>query len=114
MGFKGRPFVEGTPTFAPHRKVSEYLEDNARDLGRHIQLGRVVTRIFKRQGKWVVKSRQSKPEVIDGTLYGDQPPTETEFEDVADFVLVASGHYSSPYIPFVRGLLGYIICTAQA
>lgn len=86
----------------PNRRddeVLEYLKQYAFDVLPHIRFNTLVERIHKEKasgttGRWKVKAR----DVHDPKLV---------FEDEFDAICDCSGHYTRPYIPFVRDLWKY-------
>ncbi|KGO47835.1 Flavin monooxygenase FMO [Penicillium expansum] len=108
MAFTHTPFPEinsasssrhlgkSNPT-RPFRVVRKYLEDIFQDYLHLASLNTTVEKVEKRDGKWTLALRQSG--------HGDgNTPKDYWWEEQFDAVIVASGHYSVPFVPFVKGL----------
>ncbi|KAL2935377.1 Flavin-containing monooxygenase FMO GS-OX-like 9 [Bienertia sinuspersici] len=104
MGFSDFPFVEkkgrDMRRFPSHREVFLYLNDFCEFFGLRGMV-RFNTRVeyvgmvefsdeVEKELRWVVKSKEIKS----GKL----------MEEVFDAVVVASGHYSQPRLPFIKGM----------
>lgn len=106
MGFTDFPFVEkkgrDMRRFPSHREVFLYLKDFCEFFGLRGMI-RFNTRVeyvgmamaefgevAKEELRWVVKSREKT--------------TEKVVEEVFDAVVVATGHYSQPRLPIVKGM----------
>lgn len=87
MCFPFHPFPEDSPLFPPHVQVLEYLRRYAEDLRSLIKLSTSVTSVTPAStGGWdVLTSASAEP-----THY--------------DAVVVATGHYNTPYIPSIPGI----------
>ncbi|KAJ5445778.1 Flavin monooxygenase FMO [Penicillium cf. griseofulvum] len=108
MAFTHTPFPEinsasstrhlghSNPT-RPFRVVRKYLEDVFQDYLHLASLNTTVERVEKRDRKWTLALRQ--PGHGDGNT-----PKDYWWEEQFDAVIVASGHYSVPFVPFVPGL----------
>uniref|UniRef100_J3MI48 Flavin-containing monooxygenase n=1 Tax=Oryza brachyantha TaxID=4533 RepID=J3MI48_ORYBR len=110
MGFTDFPFVPSSGggrdprRFPGHREVFLYLKDfcNAFGLMDAVRLNTRVLRVAvapRRQGpaggepKWVVRS----------VRVGERDDTDVQ-EEVFDAVVVATGHYSQPSLPTIKGM----------
>ncbi|KAJ5964994.1 uncharacterized protein N7479_004870 [Penicillium vulpinum] len=81
----------------PFRVVRKYLEDVFQEYLHLASLNTTVERLEKRNQKWTLTLRQSG--------HGDgNSPKDYWWEEQFDAVIVASGHYSVPFVPFVPGL----------
>uniref|UniRef100_A0A7C9AP22 Flavin-containing monooxygenase n=1 Tax=Opuntia streptacantha TaxID=393608 RepID=A0A7C9AP22_OPUST len=102
MGYTDFPFVEkkgrDMRRFPSHRELFLYLKDFCDHFGLRGMI-RFNTRVEyvsfmadsdDRRLRWVVKSRDVR--------------AETVVEEVFDAVVVASGHYSQPRLPAIRGM----------
>lgn len=78
-------------------EVLKYLEDYASDVVPYIHLNTIVDRIRKVKGKpdgrWIVTS----------TNVNSKESTTEEYDAICD----CTGHYTRPYIPYVRDLWKY-------
>ncbi|ORY61920.1 hypothetical protein BCR35DRAFT_309005 [Leucosporidium creatinivorum] len=99
MEYRSRPFPPTVPLFPGPAAIAAYVKDGARSLEHHISLSTRVTRLrwtTKEDGgeqrKWFIETKS--------TSTPDDPPTVAQF----DFVIVANGHYSKPWIPLIEGL----------
>jgi cation diffusion facilitator CzcD-associated flavoprotein CzcO len=91
MNFSDQPFPQGTSLFPRRQIVKEYLENYAVGLESFISLSTQVLEVKKEEGRrWAVKTLDLKTKETSVTLF--------------DAVLVASGHYSDPFIPDIPGL----------
>lgn len=93
MIFNGVEFDEGLPLFPEHEDVRDYVRKYSGELAEITKFERKVVSVGKigENRKWKVESRH--------TLEGGS----IEQEDF-DAVVVASGHYSIPYIPPIEGM----------
>lgn len=86
--------------FRHHSVIREYVEDLFTKKGHHglVQYNTTVERAVKEASsqKWVLTIRRR--EVYDGSL------SDYWWTELFDAVVVASGHYSVPYIPAISGL----------
>ena len=84
MGFPDYPFdKQGDPSFIGHEEVLEYLVTYAKmtKVLPHIKFNSKVISISRTvHGKWNIETNQNEALVF-------------------DFILIANGHYSVPYIP---------------
>jgi Predicted flavoprotein involved in K+ transport len=91
-----RHLGQSNPT-RPFRVVRKYLEDIFQDYLHLASLNTTVEKVEKRDGKWTLVLRQSG--------HGDGNTSKDYWwEEQFDAVIVASGHYSVPFVPFVPGL----------
>jgi hypothetical protein len=81
----------------PFRVVKRYLEDIFQDYLHLASLNTTVEKVEKRDQKWILTLRQSGH--LDGTELKDY-----WWEEQFDAVIVASGHYSVPFVPHIPGL----------
>ncbi|CAP99758.1 Thiol-specific monooxygenase [Penicillium chrysogenum] len=108
MAFTHTPFPEinsasstrqlgrSNPT-RPFRVVKKYLEDVFQDYLHLALFNTTVEKVEKRDQKWTISLRQSGHG--DGNI-----PKDYWWEEQFDAVIVASGHYSVPFVPFISGL----------
>ncbi|KAH0565209.1 hypothetical protein GP486_001392 [Trichoglossum hirsutum] len=100
MKFTDLPFPRGTQLFPPHEVVKQYVEEYANDV-RHLinfstqvldvrPLGSHDSSEVSCHEVWRVKTRKS----------GSQLEKLQDY----DAIVVASGHYSVPFVPDIRGL----------
>lgn len=102
MRYSDRGFGEGDVIFPPRERIQSYLVEAAADLRDRIRLSTTVEDVRLAvdpsdaaappgaQERWAIRSRN----LVTGA-------TATE---VFDAVVVANGHYSTPYVPDVPGL----------
>ena len=102
MGFTDFPFVakkgRDMRRFPGHNELLAYLKDFCQWFGLK-ELIRFNTRVehvgmldiaeFEKNMKWVVRSRETKGEKVK--------------EEIFDAIVVATGHYSQPRLPSIRG-----------
>ncbi|GAA5852750.1 hypothetical protein JCM8547_002615 [Rhodosporidiobolus lusitaniae] len=105
MNYRGHPYPEGTE-FLPTREVIHgYLLDHAAKYKEHIRLNRVITRVYHTPSslspskRWSVEWQPSVSALSDPV----GAPTVEQF----DYVVVANGSDSRPFIPYVEGLWHY-------
>ncbi|PVH92764.1 FAD/NAD(P)-binding domain-containing protein [Periconia macrospinosa] len=99
MNFSDKKFPEGTPLFPPFRVVGEYLSEYAADIASYIRLGMQVHSVesVRREGnvEWEISYTDLRAEGEGGGGKG---------REVFDAVVVATGHYSDPYVPDIPGV----------
>lgn len=93
MEFRGEPFVEGETEFPTALDVQEYLNRVARQTNGFFEAVKLNSEVISArwddvEKKWTVETR-----TLDGTA-----------SHTFDFLIVANGHYSTPYIPTLHGL----------
>lgn len=81
----------------PFRVVAKYLDDIFRDYLHLASFRTTVVKVEKRSEKWNLILRQS------GHLENGEPK-DYWWEEQFDAVIVASGHYSVPFVPDIAGL----------
>ncbi|KAJ5769740.1 uncharacterized protein N7511_001791 [Penicillium nucicola] len=81
----------------PFRVVRKYLQDIFKDYTHLASFNTTVEQVEKRDGKWTLTLRQSGH--LDNNSLADY-----WWEEQFDAVIVASGHYSVPFIPDIPGL----------
>jgi hypothetical protein len=86
MCFPSAPFPASSPLFPPHSQVLSYLRDYAKDLRPLIRFHTSVTRITPASPGWNITTTAS--------------PEPQHY----DAVIVATGHYNTPYLPSIPGL----------
>ncbi|CAG8933607.1 unnamed protein product [Penicillium salamii] len=91
-----RNFGRLNPT-RPFRVVRKYLEDLFQDYLHLASLNTTVEKVEKIDQKWHLTLRQT------GHSDGGSP-RDYWWQEQFDAVVVASGHYSVPFVPLVRGL----------
>jgi len=115
MGFTDFPFLvtkdRDMRRFPGHRELLLYLQDFVDWFGLR-ELIRFNTRVehvgmvnygeFGKDLRWVVKSKEI-------TTKGDDDNDEKMVEEVFDAVVVATGHYSHPRMPSIKGNLGFLL-----
>ncbi|CAH2094630.1 unnamed protein product [Euphydryas editha] len=100
MELKGFPVPDDMISFPTWKAYYSYIQDYAKhfDLEKHIKFLHQVISVSREKNSWKVKYQN----VL----------TKEEFEDVFDFVLIGTGHFSKPKIPNVSGeekFLGSIV-----
>ncbi|KAL1304680.1 hypothetical protein AAFC00_003636 [Neodothiora populina] len=99
MGFSDQEWPEDAQLFPKHETVTEYLEKHAEEVKHLIQFRTQVLNVtpVKAEGssqeRWLVETQEVK---------SGEPAASTK--NVYDAVVVASGHFSVPYIPNVKGM----------
>ncbi|KAJ6095171.1 hypothetical protein N7467_002684 [Penicillium canescens] len=81
----------------PFRVVRRYLQDIFKDYTHLACFNTTVEKVEKRDEKWILTLRQSGH-------FSDNSPADYLWEEQFDAVIVASGHYSVPFIPDIPGL----------
>ena len=96
MAFSDQPFAETQPLFPSHQAVLRYLEDHADDVRHLIKFDTAVMEVRSvvdeptRQEKW--------------DLMAEDLTTQERIQESYDAVVIASGHYTVPYVPDIKGL----------
>lgn len=75
------------------QRFTNFINDN--ELNKHIRLSTSVEKVEKHGNKWVVTARHKTPD------------TSEWYTESFDYVVVANGHYTVPYIPHIKGLAKY-------
>ncbi|XP_063831480.1 senecionine N-oxygenase-like isoform X1 [Ostrinia nubilalis] len=85
------PMPKDTPSYPPWENYYNYLKSYAEhfDLYKHIKFQHHVTSVKKIDDIWRVKYKHI--------------PTENEFEEEFEYVVVAAGHHSKPHRPIFPG-----------
>ncbi|PLW10231.1 hypothetical protein PCANC_19931 [Puccinia coronata f. sp. avenae] len=113
MAYHRRPFVTDDPAsdFPPAHEVSSYLLEAARGLDSVIQFNSQVLRVAHlpphTDGGVLPHRKGRRRWLVDVVSHSSAEPAhhqQTTRRVSCDFVLVASGHYSVPYIPFIPSL----------
>ncbi|KAF2741120.1 putative flavin dependent monooxygenase [Polyplosphaeria fusca] len=91
MNFSDKTFLDGCSLFPKFGVVKTYLEEYADDVRHLLRLGTQIISLEKEAGeKWKILSHDIK--------------TQRDEEEIYDAVVVASGHYSDPFIPDIEGI----------
>jgi cation diffusion facilitator CzcD-associated flavoprotein CzcO len=94
MEYNDTPFDDGTidrrPLFASHVEVARYLHNYGKKLEKHVENGVAVTDVRKIGNKWHIK--------LSSDFTGEHR------EEIFDAVVLSTGNYNTPYIPFWQGL----------
>ncbi|KAJ5104651.1 hypothetical protein NUU61_001998 [Penicillium alfredii] len=93
MRFSENPFPSDVQLFPKHQTVKQYLEEYAEDVKHLIQ--------FERQ---VVDVKLKDPDLSTWDLTTKDLHTGAEITHIYDAVVVASGHYTVPYLPHIPGI----------
>jgi cation diffusion facilitator CzcD-associated flavoprotein CzcO len=96
MNFSDKPFPQNCPLFPDYRTVKRYLEKYAEEIRDHFRLGSQVVQVWPVEGEGNDLPRWR-------VLYIEQA-SETNHEQTFDAVVCASGHYSDPFVPNIRGI----------
>ncbi|RDW78252.1 hypothetical protein BP5796_06104 [Coleophoma crateriformis] len=100
MSFSDRPFAYGP--FVPYWVPRQYIEDyfSTHSVDGFLQLGTTVEDLSKLKDKdgWKLTLRK----------YNGIQQADEWWEETFDAVVIANGHYSIPYIPYVPGLEAYM------
>ncbi|KAK4701314.1 hypothetical protein P7C70_g4917, partial [Phenoliferia sp. Uapishka_3] len=101
MAYRDEPFPYDTPLFPDAETVNAYLSTSAKSLRPHIIFNHRVISL-----RWTTPADE-----------GDQREWICEYKSILeratpkveqfDFVVVANGHYTEPYIPLISGLDGW-------
>ncbi|KAI9601312.1 hypothetical protein H4Q26_001127 [Puccinia striiformis f. sp. tritici PST-130] len=107
MAYHDRPFLSNDPQsdFPPGHEVSKYLLEAAQELEPFIQYNCQVQSVKHHHPTSSGKNRRWIVEVVFSIFikpYSKRPPRIQN--NLCDFVLAASGHYSVPYVPFIPSL----------
>ncbi|KAJ5568040.1 hypothetical protein N7450_010526 [Penicillium hetheringtonii] len=81
----------------PFRVVAKYLDDIFKDYLHLSSFNTTVVKVEKKLGKWNLVLRQSGHS-------NNGEPQDYWWEEQFDAVIVASGHYSVPFVPNIAGL----------
>ncbi|KAJ1329568.1 dimethylaniline monooxygenase (N-oxide forming) [Microdochium nivale] len=105
MQFSDHPFPRGCEIYPTRQVVQEYLVDYARDVRHLVRFATQVVDVSLVAGPSPSSSSSSsaaggKWQVTSRDLLG----SNTTMVSVYDAVVVASGHYATPYIPDVPGI----------
>lgn len=93
MRYAEKPFPPQTQLFPKHHTVKQYLEDYAEDVKNLIQFETQVVDVQledSNSSAWVVATRNLRTSVTQSGIY--------------DAVVVASGHFTVPYLPDIPGI----------
>jgi cation diffusion facilitator CzcD-associated flavoprotein CzcO len=94
MGFKGLDWPQDGQLFPKHQTVLEYIEDYGRDVQDTIRYSTQVTNVTPTTDdaatSWSVMSRNLQ--------------TSTDTTEIYDAVIVANGHFITPYIPDIPNI----------
>lgn len=99
MQYINRPFDDHLPLFPPHQSVLDYCKDYAEDVKSLIRFGCQVSDV-----------RASADNPGDGhhsntwSVTSIDEATRKQNVDEYDSIVVASGHFSVPYIPSIKGI----------
>ncbi|XP_049877786.1 senecionine N-oxygenase-like isoform X3 [Pectinophora gossypiella] len=91
MQLRGFPVPKDMPSFPSWRLYYDYIKDYAKhfDLIRHIKFLHLVVAVRRESNIWKVKHKYL--------------PTEEEFEDEFDYIIIGTGHHSKPNMPNIPG-----------
>ncbi|GAA5839962.1 hypothetical protein JCM5353_006687 [Sporobolomyces roseus] len=97
MRYRGSQFPPEVGLFASHSQVQAYLENYAHPLESCIRYNHRVTRI---------RYTTSEDEGEQRKWFAEIAPTDGSavINEQFDFVMIANGHYSKPFVPFTEGL----------
>ncbi|GAA5904869.1 uncharacterized protein JCM6883_004894 [Sporobolomyces salmoneus] len=101
MQYRGRPFPPDVSLFCSHEQVQAYLEDSARPLNSYISYNRRVNRIRYTRAADGGEQRKWFAEIA--SALDDSDSFTAQF----DFIIVANGHYSKPFVPWIDGLKSF-------
>lgn len=108
MAFSHTPFPEvnsavsaqrygaDNPT-RPYQVIAKYLEDGFKEYRHLLSLSTTVERVEKVGSEWILTLRKSG-EVYNGTVQ------DYWWQEKFDAVIVATGHYTVPFIPAIWGI----------
>ncbi|KAF9427554.1 Cyclopentanone 1,2-monooxygenase (CPMO) [Entomortierella beljakovae] len=104
MTFSDFPIPGSWPIYLHNKKVVQYFEMFSRhfNLEDHIRFNTKVVEVRElkdEQNRWMVRSYQIPP----GASRSDPPPATIQ-EDIFDYVMVCTGHHSTPRYPSFPGM----------
>ncbi len=99
MQYADRPFSDNLPLFPPHRNVLDYCKKYAEDVRPLIRFGCQVSEVRAAGGSSQDGVQSCHWSV---TMIDEATPSRKTHE--YDAVVVASGHFSVPYIPAIKGI----------
>ncbi|KAH9904718.1 hypothetical protein F4778DRAFT_42600 [Xylariomycetidae sp. FL2044] len=107
MRYSDQPFPPGCEIFPSREVVQDYLVAYSRDIRHLIQFSTSVESVVLRSPDTDGGSESSRPErdqweITTRSLTGDERGGRRK--ETYDAVVVASGHYSTPYIPAIPGI----------
>lgn len=97
MPYRSHPYPTDTPDAPAYDEIHRYLLAYAKRYAEHIQLGRYVQRVRH-------NTSHGKRWLVDWTPAWGRAGSGTVHTDTFDFVVVANGSDSRPYVPYVEGL----------
>lgn len=97
MGFKGLDWPQDSQLFPKHQTVLKYIEDYGRDVQDTVRYSTQVTNVVPVKDDpatpWSVTSRNLR--------------TSTDATETYDAVIVANGHFITPYIPDIPSIAAW-------
>lgn len=99
MGFSDLDWPQDAQLFPKHETVTKYIEDYSENVKHLIKFKTQVLDVQKANAsdgnypKWTVKTQEIKPN-SNGNVE----------EQIYDAVVVASGHFTVPYVPEIKGM----------
>jgi len=98
MGFSDLAWPQGSQLFPKHETVTEYLEAYAEDVKHLVKFETQVVSVEpvgnnNGEERWFVRTKKVSPDGTGKTTEG-----------VYDAIIVASGHFSVPYVPDIKGM----------
>lgn len=99
MQYANKPFVNELPLFPPYHSVLEYCKEYAKDVMPLIRYRCQVSEVFpiREESTREMSNCRWSVTIIDEST---QSPSTYEY----DAVVVASGHFSVPHVPAIRGI----------
>ncbi|KAJ5667012.1 hypothetical protein N7507_002876 [Penicillium longicatenatum] len=91
---------EGTPHYVKHNVLKDYIQDTSNKSGvsNATIYGALVTKVYKQEQKWHVHWTSLNEDLQTASL------VESHKSMSFDAVVVASGHYHTPFVPDIPGL----------
>lgn len=102
MAYRSHPYPKGTAEYPTYEVIYQYQQQHATRYADHIRLNRVVTRVRHTpkdsvsNKRWLVEWTPS--------VTSSSPDVGTTFEEWFDYIVIANGSDSRPFIPYTDGL----------
>ncbi|WVQ81677.1 hypothetical protein IAT38_003802 [Cryptococcus sp. DSM 104549] len=102
MPYRSHPYPDGTVEYPTHKTIYQYQARHGDQYTDYIRFNRVVTRVRHNPSeetkakRWLV---EWTPSVTSGSV-----DVGSVFEEQFDYIVVANGTDSRPYIPYIDGL----------
>lgn len=95
MRYNNFDFDKNLPLFPPREAVLSYVQEYTKPIEDYIRYNSEVQSVYKQEsGKWAIEYRD----------YTEQFPKGSTYKEEFDAIILATGHYSLPFIPNVPGI----------